>query len=307
MKSNQPQPFDKTFLLPKYWGIWFGVLTLKGLSFLPYKAQLSTGKWFGRLFMLFSRQRKKLARANIAQAFPNLAPKERERILTRHFESLGISLFETLIVWWGDHRQHGQNSFEANLIRYEGLEHLETAKQSGKGIILLVPHFTTTDIIGLFSSFKTNLNPVYRPHDNPLMDYLIAKGRTLEHMQPISKYNLRGMLTILRKAQVLGFLPDQKYTAKGHIKVPFFGKDAPSNPATTKLAKMTGALVLPAFLTRHDDMTYTLKFLPILEDFPGENEYQDTLRLHQIYESEIHKNPAQYLWTHDRWNIKKTL
>lgn len=307
MKPKLNPKFKLAFLCPKFWGIWFGLLLLKILSFLPYRIKLKAGAILGKLFLLLGKRRPALARANLKLAFPEKSSNEREEILVKHFESLGISLFESMIVWWGDHRKHTQNCFESTLIQYEGLENLEQAQQSGKGIILLVPHFTTTDIIGLFLSFKMSLNPVYRPHDNLLMDYLIAKGRTLANMQPTSKYHLRSMLSILRNGQILGFLPDQKYTDKGHINVPFFGKEAPSNPATTKLAKMTDSIVLPAFLTRHDNLTYTLKFLPPLKNFPGKNEYEDTLKLHQLYEQEIKKNPAQYLWTHDRWGIKNQI
>lgn len=301
--KHTPQ-FSYQFLHPKYWGIWLGVGILKTLNLLPYHTKYRLGAWLGKTLKKFAKRRSAIARANLKIAFPDKTDAEREAILTEHFASLGISLFESMIVWWGHHRQPNRPQFEPGLVTYEGLSHLQNAQNANKGVIILVPHFTTTDIIGLFLSFKTQLKPVYRPHDNPLMDYLIFKGRTLDNMQPLSKLNLRGMINTLKHHENLGFLPDQRYGAKGHINVPFFGVEAQSNPATSKLAKLTGCLVLPTFLTRNADHSYHLKFLPPIENFPGASDYDDTLRLHQLYEAEIQKNPSQYLWVHNRWGIK---
>lgn len=294
--------FRKTFYAPRYWGIWLMVGLLRLLSFLPYKAKLKLGKWIGFLFYKYSKSRRDQAWSNIRNAMPALSGKDVEQLTHEHFESLGISLFESMIVWWGDHRKNKTMPFEKTLVEYENLAYLKEAEASKKGVIILVPHFTTTDIIGLFLSFVTTLHPVYRPHDNLLMDYLITKGRTLDNMTPISKFNTRGMIKTLKTGQNLGFLPDQKFTSKGHIKVPFFNQLAPSNPATSKLAKLTDCLVLPTFLERLDNGKYILRFQKPLENFPSGDDYEDTLRLHHIYEEEIKRNPAQYLWVHNRWN-----
>lgn len=300
-----PNRFRYSFLLPNYWGIWFGVLILKTLNFLPHKSKLNLGKRLGRILYKLAKKRRIIATKNIRNAFPNLSLTEVNNLALEHFESLGISFFESMIVWCGQHR-YKEDCFEKELVSYKNLNYLEESLQSSQGVIILVPHFTTTDIIGLFLSFKATISPVYRPHDNPLMDYLILKGRTIKGMTPISKYDTRAMIKILKKGDNLGFLPDQKYTAKGHVSVPFFNLNAPSNPATSKLTKLTNCLVLPTFLKRLEDGKYELKFLKPINNFASGDDYQDTLRLHKIYEQEITSNPAQYLWGHNRWNLKKT-
>lgn len=297
--------FSKQFLHPKYWGIWLLVGLLRILHCLPFNSKYWLGKKIGRLFYKLSKSRRDTAISNISMAFPELDQQQVLELTQKHFESIGISLFESMLVWWGTHRRNKQQPFEKSLVSYENIDYLKQAEASDKGVIILVPHFTTTDIIGLFLSFITSLKPVYRPHDNPLMDYLIAKGRTLDNMTPISKFNTRAMIKTLKNGENLGFLPDQRYRAKGHIKVPFFGKDAPSNPATSKLAKMTGCIVLPTFLKRLDNNQYVLRFEQPVDNFPSGDDYQDTLKLHQIYEAAIQDNPAQYLWVHNRWDLKE--
>ncbi len=303
MKDFTNNKFKAIFVCPKYWGIWLGVGILRIIHLLPYKTKITLGKWLGRQLYKLAKKRKNIAIQNLQNAFPYYTDTKIKQLVLLHFESLGISFFETMIVWWGQHR-YQQDCFEKTLVSYKNLHYLEEVIQANKGAIILVPHFTTTDIIGLFLSFKTTIYPVYRPHDNLLIDYLILKGRTLNSMTPISKYNTKGMLKTLKQGKNLGFLPDQKYTSKGSVQVEFFGKLAPSNPATSKLVKITNCLILPTFLTRLNDGTYQLKFLKPIDNFATGNELQETLTLHEIYETEIKKNPSQYLWVHNRWELK---
>ncbi len=46
------------------------------------------------------------------------------------------------------------------------------------------------------------------------------------------------------------YAPDQSYRKKGAEMVPFFGIPAATNTATSRLARMTGAAVLPYFPER---------------------------------------------------------
>ncbi|MDG6774913.1 lysophospholipid acyltransferase family protein [Thiomicrorhabdus sp. ZW0627] len=301
--------FKTQFLHPKYWGIWLGLGLLKLLSFTPFKWKLPVGKALGKLLYWIAPKRRRLAKANIQIAFSDRSEAEQNRILKEHFESLGINLMEMGMVWWGHHKKDHDHAFERSIVTYKGKENLVQAQEQGKGVLILAPHFTTLEVTGLFISFLTNYHAVYRPHDNELMDYLIAKGRSIEfnngeHVEPVSNANTRKMLKVLKAGKSMTILPDQRYRAKGHIEVPFFGRSAQSNPSTSKIAKLTDCLVVPTFTRRLPDGHYEVEFLPALEDFPSGDDYADTLRLHHLYEEEIRQNPAQYLWVHNRWNLK---
>ncbi len=307
--KKQNSLFQWQYLAPKYWGIWLGLGLARLIALLPYSAKQKFGKRLGNLLYRLAPKRRQISKRNLKLAFPEKTAQEIETLNHQHFESLGIGLMETLIVWWGDHRKRGKNAFERQLVSYQGLEHLKAAKATGKGLLILVPHFTHIDLTGLFVSFITDYRPIYRPHDNPLMEAFIRQGRTVEGedgraVHPIENHNTRAMLKALRKGEAFFFLPDQKYTAKGHIEVPFFNRLAPSNPATSKLAKMTNCLVVPCFTRRDAKGHYTLTFHPALDNFPSGDDYADTLRLHHLYETEIKQNIPQYLWVHDRWALK---
>ena len=308
-KPQAAQYFQKQFLLPKYWGIWLGIALLKALSLVPYSWKTTVGNKLGDLLRQLAGSRRRLALANIQLCFPEKQPAEQQQILKAHFRSLGLGLMEMGIVWWGDHKKHHSQAKERKMVRFIGEEHLKTAQDQGKGVLILAPHFTTLELTGLFVSFLTNYHAVYRPHDNPLMDYLIAKGRSIQfsdgtHVAPVANSNTRQMLKVLRAGESMTFLPDQRYRAKGHIMVPFFNQLAQSNPATSKLTKMTECAVVPTFTRRLENLQYEVEFLPALKNFPSGDEIADTARLHQLYEIEIRKHPEQYLWVHNRWDLQ---
>lgn len=308
--SKSPQPAKPSFMHPKYWGIWLGIGLLKLLGYLPYRWKFPVGRFLGRILYRLSSKRRRLALANIRLCFPEKTPLEQLAILKSHFESLGISLMEMTIVWWGDHKKNHANAFERGMVNFIGEENLQQAQQQGKGVLILAPHFTTLELTGLFVSFLTNYHAVYRPHDNPLIDYLIAKGRSIEFsdgqkVEPVSNANTRLMLKVLRAGKSMTFLPDQRYRAKGHVEVDFFGHPTRSNPATSKIAKMTGCAVVPTFTRRLPNNQYEVEFLPALKNFPSGDDTADTLRLHHLYEAEIRRNPSQYLWVHNRWDLKQ--
>jgi len=309
-KPKQAQDFQYRFLLPNYWGIWLGLGLLRLLSFTPFRWKQRVGENLGKFLLKISGKRRRLALANIQLCFPEKTNHEQQEMLTEHFKSLGIGLIEMGIVWWGDHKKHHDQAKERKMVHFIGEENLKTAQQEGQGVLILAPHFTTLELTGLFVSFLTNYHAVYRPHDNPLMDYLIAKGRSIQFsdgskVAPVSNANTRQMLKVLRAGESMTFLPDQRYRAKGHIMVTFFDHETKSNPATSKLTKLTHCAVVPTFTRRLNNLQYEVEFLPALENFPSGDDIADTLRLHQLYETEIRRNPAQYLWVHNRWDLKQ--
>ena len=54
------------------------------------------------------------------------------RILREHFAGLGCALFETAMSWWSS------NELIRRITMMTGLEHLEAAQRTGRGVLLLV-------------------------------------------------------------------------------------------------------------------------------------------------------------------------
>lgn len=306
--------FKKEYFRPKYWGIWLGLGVLWLIGRLSINARLSVGAWLGRVTHKLAKKRRKLALANLALAFPEKSLEEREKICLEHFESFATGLIELTIVRYGPYPKKISEEIETyDYAEIIGKENLDKAKEQGKGVLILTPHFTHLDMSAMIAAFITDIYPVYRPNNNKFWDYIIATSRTqgITKERPIAKHtgkvisnrSLRGLIKSLREGKALAYLPDQRYTGPGHVTAEFFGVPAPSHTATSKIMKMTGCALVPSF-TRRVNGKYQLRFLPQVENFPTGDDYQDALILHKIYEEEIRQNPSQYLWVHNRWHLE---
>ncbi len=236
-----------------------------------------------------------IARRNLALCFPELTATQREQLLTQHFESIGIALFETGLAWWASDQRIQQ------FTEVEGLEHLHAAQAHGKGVILLSAHFTTLEIGARAVAARMPLNVMYRPTSNEVMGRFLARNRALRTRRAIRRDDVRTLVTALKANEPVWYAPDQAYRKKGAQMVPLFGIPCATNTATSRLATMTGAAVLPYFPERLSNGRYRMVILPQLDNFPSDDPVADTTRFHQLIEAQVRKVPAQYLWIHRRF------
>ena len=129
---------------------------------------------------------------------------------------------------------------------------------------------------------------------------MIAR-RAAQSAGAIANDDIRSVVRTLRANGVIWYAPDQAYRHKGAELVPFFGIPVASNTATSRLARSTGAAVLPYFVERLPAAAgYRVRIGAPLEDFPSDDQVADTLRYHALIEAEVRRIPAQYLWVHRR-------
>ncbi len=264
---------------------------------------MKLGEWLGKLLYAALPSRRKVSCINIEIAFPKLNLDEREKINRQHFISLGQGLFESAIGWWGSDQQIKK------LVHIEGFEHLESTLKDHR-VILLGAHFASLEIFGRTVAQTMPLHVVYRPHQNALLEHLVATQRSQQYGKAISKNNIREMIKSIKEGFPAWYATDQNYRKKGSILAPFFGVDAPTNPGTSRLAKITGAKVIICISVRllnnkasdNDSRKgYLVRFLPPLDNFPSESQLEDSTRLNQLIEGQIKEFPPQYLWTHKRY------
>jgi Kdo2-lipid IVA lauroyltransferase/acyltransferase len=283
-------------LLPKYWPTWIGLAILRTLSALPFTWLLGLGKGLGKVLRLLVGSFNRTARRNLELCLPDLAPPEREYLLARHFESLGIALFETGLSWWAS------NERIQSISTMEGREHLDAALAKGKGAILLSAHFTTLEIGARILASTLPINIMYRPTKNELLSFFLARNRGRLTKRAIRRDDVRTLVTALRANEVVWYAPDQSYRKKGAQMVRLFGIPAATNTATSRLAGMTGAAILPYFIERLPGKRgYRAVIHPALEDFPSDSPVADAERFNHYIEHHVRLVPEQYLWIHRRF------
>jgi KDO2-lipid IV(A) lauroyltransferase len=284
------------FLGPRYWAVWFGIGVVRLVNMLPLRAQLLIGRAIGRLAWLFSRRDRRIATINIELCLPELSARERRRLVRRHFESLGCALFETGLVWWAS------NERLLRLIRFEGQEHLQAALSQGHGALMLSAHFTSLEMGARGLTLLGPTSIMYLTPSNALVAELSRRGRTRHTVQAISSDQIRDLLQNLKNNLPVWYAPDQRFTDKNSELVPFFGQPAASNVATTRLAKISGAPVLPYFPERRaDHRGYVIRIHPPFDNFPSADAIADTRRFHELIEAQVRLHPEQYLWAYKRF------
>lgn len=283
-------------LLPQYWPTWLALGLLWLFARLPWPAMVKIGGGLGALAYRLPLPQRRVARRNLALCLPDLPEAERERILRAHFRSVGITICETALIWFG------APSRVLSLVRIEGLEHVDRLRAEGRGAILLAAHFTTLEISAGMFTLTRDAHAVYKPSKNALVTYMFETRRGAVSAGMISRDDIRSMIRVLKAGGIVWYSPDQAFRGKGAEMVPFFDVPAATNTATSRLAKLTGAAVLPYFSERlPGDAAYRVRIGAPFEDFPGADAVADTLRFHRLIEAQVRRVPEQYLWLHKRF------
>ena len=177
------------FWTPRYWPTWLGMAALRLVCLLPHGAALAIGRVLGRIGERLAGSRVAIVRRNIELCFPDLTTEERDELASRHFEALGMSLIEMGLGRWASDRAH------ARIARLDGLEHLQQALDSGKGVILLSAHFTTLEISGrLLAMNCPPFDAVYRKNRSEFITELQRTGRERSADATIEKRDIKRMV-----------------------------------------------------------------------------------------------------------------
>jgi len=300
-KNKVLQPnFKISFLLPKYWLTWLGVIILYSISWLPYRLQLILGRLIGRLLYVIGSSRRKVALKNLELCFPKMSSAQRQHMLKRNFENTGIALLETGMGWWWP------NWRVKRKITFKGLEHLEKARKEGNGILLLTMHYLSVEISCRALGYGQPMVVFYRPHNNQLMEFFQFRGRGRSNKYMLGKRDVKGLMKALKDGESCVYLPDQDYGRNRSLFVPFFAvKDAATTTGTLLFARQKNAVSIMLTPTRNEDGSgYTIEFSPVLKNFPTGDDEQDLIRINQELEKEILKKPEQYMWLHRRFKTR---
>lgn len=281
---------------PRYWPTWLALGILRVFEPLPFAFLVWLGRRIGGLLVRLPLGFVRIARRNLELCFPELAAGEREKILREHFRSLSIGLFETAISWWSS------DARILRLTRLEGEEHLRTALARGRGAILLSAHFTTLEIGARALCVRIPTSIMYRPTSNVVLERFLMRHRGLQAKRAIPRDDIRTLITALKNNEPVWYAPDQSYRKKGAEMVQFFHLPAATNTATSRLARMTGAAVLPYFPERlPGSRGYRMVIQPMLESFPTDDPAADARRFNELIEAQVRRVPEQYLWIHRRF------
>lgn len=288
-----------TMLHPRYWLLWCGLGLLWLLVQLPHPWQMAIGRRLGRIAMRLLKRRVQIAHRNLQLALPELDDAERERLLIANFENVGCAVFETGMAWfWSDRRMR-------RWMQIEGEEHVRHAMAGGSGMLLLSCHFMTLELNArMFGLLQPGVG-VYRPNDNPVLEYAQVRGRTRSNKYLLDRGDIKGMIKALRKGEALWYAPDHDYGRHASVFVPFFAVEQSATiTGTATLARVKNTVVLPCYTLRLPQGGYRLVIEAPLADFPSGDDHLDASRSNQVIEAAVRQAPEQYMWLHRRFKTR---
>jgi KDO2-lipid IV(A) lauroyltransferase len=272
-----------------------GIGLLKGAAQLPLPVGLAIGRALGGAAALLFPYRRKVALANLRLCFPEMPENERRRLLRRHYQAMGMGVFELAAAWYKP------DAAFADIATVSGLEHLDAVVESGRGALLLTAHFTTLEIAGRILNTRRPFSCLYRKPKQPVIAREMTRARERLMRRVIHFDQMNDLIRALREGECIWYAPDQGRQIKYSALVPFFGAPAVTNTATGRIARMGKAAIVPFFGYRLPDGRYRVDILPEMTDVPSDDPQADALVVNRLIEDFIRKAPDQYFWLHRRF------
>jgi KDO2-lipid IV(A) lauroyltransferase len=269
------------------------------LHFLPLSVLARVGEALGTLLYFLGRERRNVCLTNLARCFPDMPENERVALAKAHFRAFGRSVLERSILWWAPRER------VMRLVRIVGLERLNALK--GQPVILLAPHFVGLDAGCTRLICEIDMAGIYSKQKDPVFNALLLSGRTrFGRQRAISRQEgVRPALAALKEGIPFYYLPDLDYGPRDTIFVPFFGVPAATVTGLSRLARITGARVVPCVTCMlPGGAGYELRCYPAWENFPTTDDAADARRMNAFIEERVREMPEQYFWTHKRFKTR---
>lgn len=240
---------------------------------------------------------------NLRISLPHLTESEHQAILKKTISNELTSYFEFTNIWG--------NTPEKNLQRIGqviGQEHLMSGLDRKKGIILIVPHFGTWEIMNSWVAQYTQMTVMYKPVKNPHANQFVKRARSREHatLVPTDESGVRQVFKALKKGGTTVILPDHTPDAGGEL-IPYFGIPLETSLLSAKLLQKTQATALMMYAVRNDSGTFDLRIQPFSDDILNQTPQQATANIVTALETLIQAHPEHYHWSYKRFSAHPTL
>jgi Kdo2-lipid IVA lauroyltransferase/acyltransferase len=265
---------------------------------LPGRAALLLGARLGDLARMAG-IRRSVAMANLELAFPDRSAEDRSRILAAHYRDVGMMMCEAVRGAATLHAPAGEVVAHAR-----GIEHLQAAKQAGRGAIVLTAHYGDFGLLGAWLGRLNPLDMFGKALQNPAVEAMLV--RTCEEAgmrRVVAGPGLRRLVAGLKSNRWAMMLGDQD-AGSGGVFVPFMGRLCSTTTAPAEISLRTGAPIIMAFITRREDGRNDVDVLPplVLERPDAPDAVERLTALHTaVLEHWVRRHPHMWFWLHRRW------
>jgi len=287
---------------------WCALPLARLVALLPWRWAVAAGAVAGRLAFWLDRRHRLIAVRNLEIAFPEATADWRRQTARQCFENFGKTILELPGLRYKPARRILER------VTFEGWEHYEEARRSGKGLLLLTGHIGNWELMALAHGLRGHrLRFVARPLDNRFADRWLSELRARGGNRVIPKRGAsRGVYAALKRGEVVGLLMDQAVTGSDGVFVDFFGTPAGTSKGMAVLACRLDVPVLPVYIIRgEDEVSHRVVIEPqVPVTVTGDVEKdirENTERFQKVLEAAIRRTPSQWFWMHRRWKDSPAL
>ena len=261
-----------------------------------YKSSSNLGSIIGKKIGPIFRSNNKILE-NLNNCKIGSSDKERQEIIKKMWGNYGRILSEYIYI--KEFRKNNLNQF----IEIEGLEYLNEIKKNNKQVIFVSGHFNNFELMAMeIEKAGINLAAVYRPLNNPFLNIVmenIRKKYICRTQIKKGKTGTRDLLKLFKNNYSIALMIDQR-VSEG-ISVNFFNHEAKTTTIPAQFIKKYGCEIVPVYIERKQNFNFKL-YIKKPVQFDNQFTIEDiTLKLNEILEEMILKNPDQWIWSHDRW------
>lgn len=241
----------------------------------------------------------KTVRRNFLLTYPEKTEQEREQMTKDSLRSQAMSLLE-FVKTWGNPPQYSIDQIR----EVHGKEMFLEALKNPKGLIGIIPHHGTWEMMNAWVNQYTAPTIMYKPADNPSLDafVLAARSRLNATLVTTDESGVRAIFRTLKQGGFAAILPDHTPDESGGIIAPFFGHDVLTTTLVSRLAQKTGCgVVQMACIRREDGDGFDLFFEELPDEIRSKDLQTSVNTLNIAVENLIRRDPIQYQWSYKRF------
>lgn len=248
------------------------------------------------------RYRRRVVRKNLRNSFPEKSQREILKIERRFYRFFCDYFVETM---------KALTISKKNLMRrmtFSGIEDMEEVLKHKQFVFIYLGHFCNWEYIASLQWWvpsEIHCSQLYAKLHNKVMDRLFYAIRSRYGGENINKKESLRRIIEMKKAggkNIIGFISDQSPKRQNiHLWVRFLNQDTPVFTGTERIAKKVDAAVFYGEVSRKKRGYYHCHMRLMTEDVNAYAEHELTRHYMQMLEEDIRRDPARWLWTHNRW------
>ena len=255
----------------------------------PLKLSYAVAVLISDIRYIFTRRDRISIGRNLRIIFPNKTDSEIRRITRNIFRNFLKYLVDFLRFSKID------KDYINRTVRLENIHYLDEALKRGKGAIALTAHIGNWELGGVVVALLGYpFYVVVFEHKHKKVNDFFMRQRNSKGIKAIlMKRAARQALDVLKRNRLLGLAGDIDFGGKMYT-TEFFGRKAylPRGPAA--LAIKTGAVIVPGFMIRNKDDSFSLRIEKPIEFFSSGDEEQDLSVLISSYKSILEDYVKKY-------------